>query len=151
MSIPLSYEDDSNVENVFELDALTCEFGHDAGREPLVLPGEAGNLIREINQRQCEHAEVVELVTGEWFLRWEERHPELPSAYEYSGVTFRSFEEFLASFDRYRAKANLAKRLEYRKLYDVMPSKRYEKPLTEDQAVTLRDTVWEVDGPNWVG
>jgi hypothetical protein len=79
----------------------------------------------------------VELVTGEFFLRWKERHPELPSAKEYlgEGVYWR---------DR-------GKRLVYRTLYDAMPSKRCEKPLTEDQAVALRDAIWEVDGPRWAG
>src|SRR6266496_743400 len=43
----------------------------------------AGEMIRQnINQRQCERARVVKLTTDEFFLRWNERHPELVSPEE---------------------------------------------------------------------
>jgi hypothetical protein len=64
----------------------------------------------------------VELANGEFIPRWEERHPELPSAQEYLGEAYWS--------DR-------QKRLQYRKLYDVVPSKGHEKTLTEQQAFVL--------------
>jgi hypothetical protein len=64
----------------------------------------------------------VELATGEFFLRWDERHPELPSAQEYLGEAYWHDQE---------------KRLAYLELYDVLPSKRREIPLTRLQAFAL--------------
>jgi hypothetical protein len=117
--------DDPSVEDVYPLDAVSDGF---------IPPGEAGELIRQhVKQRQCEKVRVVKLVTDEFFLRWDERHPETVSQDEYTGV--REVDTGRAKYqgeDFYRAK-----RREHRKLYDVLPSRRREKPLTRQQAFGL--------------
>ena len=75
------YGDDSDVEDVYPLESL----GSDCGGAPCCPPGATGELIRQaINQAHSEKVRIVKVkVTGEFFLRWEERHPELVSAHEY--------------------------------------------------------------------
>jgi hypothetical protein len=68
---------------------------------------------------------LVELTTGDFFLRWSVRHPELPSAQELLGE------------NGYYGDVKREKRLAYRKLYDVLPSKRREMPLPEQQGFAL--------------
>jgi hypothetical protein len=119
------YGDDSNVEDVYPLDAISDGF---------VPPGKAGELTRQnINQRQCERVRVVKLVTGEFFLRWDERHPEMISQYEYCGLR-----EVDAGQAKYQGEEFYqAKRNEHAQLYGVLPSRRYGKPLTREQAFAL--------------
>ena len=63
-------------------------------------------------------------------MRWEERHPELPSAREHLGEAYW--------YDR-------GKRLAYQKLYDLMPSKRHKIPLSRQEAFALVAAVYVPD------
>jgi hypothetical protein len=75
------YGDDSDVEDVYPLESL----GSDCGGAPCYPPSAAGEFIRQaINQAHSEKVRIVKVkVTGEFFLHWEERHPELVSVHEY--------------------------------------------------------------------
>jgi hypothetical protein len=135
MTNPLSefYDADPNVEDVYPLDALNDGF---------VPSGDAGELIRQtINQAQCEKMRVVKLTTGEFFLRWDERHPEMVSLNEYTGAA-----EGDRTGDYSGGDFSKAKRDEHRKLYDVLPSKSREKPLTREQVLALVVAVTAPDG-----
>jgi len=110
---------DSTIAEEFELDVLNesdCE-----------LPGKIADLIGQIDRRQCRRVRVVQLTGKEWLLRWEERHPEMLSAREYLGKRYWT--------DRQA-------RLEYRQLETVLPPKKFELPLTRQQAFAIMAACW---------
>jgi len=111
--------DDATIAEEFELDVLNesdCE-----------LPGKIADLIRQIDRRQCRRVRVVHLTGEEWLLRWEERNPEMLSAREYLGKRYWT--------DRQA-------RLEYRQLETVLPPKKFELPLTRQQAFAIMAACW---------
>jgi len=60
---------DTDAVAVYYLESLDSHRGY----TPFCPPGEAGEFIRQnINQSLCENARIVKLVTGEFFLRWDE-------------------------------------------------------------------------------
>src|SRR5437773_7102614 len=60
---------DTDAKVVYDLEALDSDRGYTS----YCPPGKAGQFIRQnISQRQCEKTRIVKLVTGEFFLRWDE-------------------------------------------------------------------------------
>jgi hypothetical protein len=110
---------DPTVAEEFELDVLN--------ESDVELPGKLADLIRQIDRRQSRRVRVVQLTGDGWLLRWEERHPEMLSAREYLGERYWT--------DRQA-------RLEYRRLENVLPPKRFELPLTRQQAFALVAACW---------
>jgi hypothetical protein len=129
------YGDDSDVEDIYPLDAVS---------DGCVPPGEAGELIRQnINQHQCEKVRVVKLaITGEFFLRWDERHPELVSPRESFLASLRAMETEAykagdyAEYERY-CREETERKLECRRFKDILPPRKCELPLTREQAFAL--------------
>ena len=82
------------------------------------------SLTREVNVELCSSAYLVQLESGEWSLRWRERHPEMISAEEFfpPGETLLEEEK---------------KRQEWSALNKAMPGKYFEIPITRQQAFAL--------------
>jgi hypothetical protein len=111
--------DNPTIAQEFELDVLN--------ESDTELPGKIADLVRQIDRRQCRRVRVVHLTGDEWLLRWEERHPEMLPAREYLGERYWT--------DRQA-------RLEYWQLEKVLPPKRFELPLTRQQAFALVAACW---------
>jgi hypothetical protein len=111
--------DRPTVAEEFELDVLN--------ESDVQLPGKIADITRQIDRRQCWRVRVVRLTSGEWLLRWRERHPEMLSAAEYLG-------------ERYWTDPKA--RLEYQQLERVLPSKNFELPLTRQEAFALVAACW---------
>src|SRR5207302_1206430 len=102
--------------NSFDLDAITDE-------EDYELPGKlCRDLTQQIDRRQCQRVRIEQTTDGDWFLRWEVRHPEMVSAMEYWG-------------DIDRSSLSAKKLAEYHRLVEsVLPAKSFELPLSRRQA-----------------
>ncbi len=60
---------DAGAVAVYYLESLDSGRGY----TPYCPPGKAGEFIRRnINKSLCENARIVKLVTGEFYLRWDE-------------------------------------------------------------------------------
>ena len=120
----MRYEcDDPTIADCFELDALNDD--GDGNFEP---PGEIAALVHQINRRQCRQARIVQLQDGQFFLRWQERHPEMVSFDElYGRKLWEKQHDELA---------------EYRKLEDAMPPRNFELPMSRQEAFALIAACW---------
>jgi hypothetical protein len=113
-------------EKRFELDG----FGETA------LPPKLMALTKSVNRQLCENVEVIVGRDG-CFLYWDERHPEMVTQMEY--VTGKVGREALEAWVAvaWDIEAGKEKRREHNRLYELLPSKEYELPLTRTQAFAL--------------
>jgi len=94
-------------------------------------------LTKSINRQLCENVKVVMGRHG-CFLQWEERHRELVTELEWiTGVIGRreATEAWLNAPPDPMGERE--KRREYRRLYETLPSREFELPLTRIQAFAL--------------
>jgi len=115
--------DDPTVANEFALDVLI-------DGDDFTPPRPIGDLLKEINRRNCCNVRVVESNDGAFLLRWEERHPEMISPEEYWASKGES--EWLRNEEHG----------EYGELLDLLPSRTFERPLTRRQAFALIVACW---------
>jgi len=115
--------DDPTIVEAFDLDTILCD-------EDYMPPGPIANLVKGINRQQCCQVCVVLLNDGVFFLRWEERHPEMISHEDY--WTSKGETAWLRSEEHD----------EYKQLLDVLPSRNFERPLTRRQAFALIAACW---------
>ena len=113
---------DPTVANELPLDTITCD--------DFTPPGAIGDLVKGLNRQQCCNVCVVRLNDGAFFLRWQERHPEMISAEEY--WTNKGETAWVRSEEHD----------EYKELLDLLPSRNFEMPLTRRQAFALIAACW---------
>jgi len=126
--VPDAREDSGDDrESRFELDCF----------EETALPPKLAALTKCVNRQLCENVEVI-LGRDGCFLCWNERHPEMVTQIEYvTGKVGRESLEAWCNASARDMEAEREKRREYTRLYDVLPSKGFELPLTRTQAFAL--------------
>ena len=108
--------DDPRIADSFDLDVIV-----ESDYEP---PPKIAALMRQIDRSLCRKVRVVQLKSGDFFLRWQETHPEMLSVDEYLEQTQTDW----------RDPEKLA---EYKQVEEVLPPKEFELPLPRQQAFAL--------------
>jgi hypothetical protein len=89
-------------------------------------PPAIADLIEQIDRPRCRWVRVLEIEEN-WFLRWQEIHPEMLHGQEMFSIR------------------DEAGRKEYDKLQRLMPPKSFEVPITRHQAFALICCCWLPD------